>query len=70
MDAKVLKSDQYISELIKDIPEGSWVALSDDQERVVAYAEHVHDAIELAKQRGEDDPILMRVPLESNQSWI
>ena len=51
-----------ISKLLAGIPKGAWVALSSDQERVVAYAAELQDAIRKAKSAGEADPIMVRVP--------
>jgi hypothetical protein len=51
-----------ISKLLAGIPEGAWVALSNDEERVVAYAAELQDAIHKAKELGEVDPVVFRVP--------
>jgi hypothetical protein len=45
-----------------NIPKGAWVALSRDQDKVLAYAAELQDAIQKAKEAGENDPIVMRVP--------
>ena len=49
--------------------EGKWVGLSfveEDQMVVKGSGDSIDEAIEDAKSNGEEDPILMRVPLE----WI
>jgi hypothetical protein len=51
-----------ISKLLVDIPKGAWVALSKDEEKVVAYAAELQEAIEKAKEAGENDPVVIRVP--------
>ena len=51
-----------VSKLLADIPKGAWVALSKDQERVIAYAADLEEALRKAKEAGEDDPIITRVP--------
>lgn len=51
-----------ISKLIADVPKGAWVALSKDQERVIAYAAELEEVLRKAKEAGEDDPIITRVP--------
>lgn len=51
-----------ISKLLADVPKGAWVALSKDEDRVVAYAAELQDAIQKAKEAGENDPIVIRVP--------
>jgi hypothetical protein len=50
------------SRLLTNIPEGAWVALSKNEEKVLAYAAELQDAIQKAKEVGENDPIVIRVP--------
>lgn len=45
------------------IPAGSWVALSADETHVVAYAAELRDAIREANGKGEQNPIILRVPV-------
>jgi hypothetical protein len=49
-------------ELLKDVPPGAWVAISQDEQRVVAYAAEMRDALSKAKELGEEYPIIFRVP--------
>jgi hypothetical protein len=58
-----------ISKLLAGIPRGAWVALSRDEERVLAYAAELQDALQQAKDAGESDPIVTRVP-ESDSSIL
>lgn len=51
-----------ISKLLADVPKGAWVALSKDQERVIAYAAELEEVLRKAKEAGESDPIITRVP--------
>lgn len=51
-----------VSNLLAGVPKGAWVALSKDEERVVAYAAELQEAIQKAKAAGEDDPVVVRVP--------
>lgn len=51
-----------VSRLLVGVPKGAWVALSKDEERVIAYAAELQDAIQKANDAGENDPIVMRVP--------
>jgi hypothetical protein len=50
-------------ELLKDVPPGDWVAPSNDQTHVVAYAAEIRDAIKAANEAGEQEPIVLRAPL-------
>jgi hypothetical protein len=51
-----------VSKLLTDIPKGAWVALSKDEDRVIAYAAELQDVLRKAKEAGEKDPIITRVP--------
>lgn len=51
-----------VSKLLADVPKGAWVALSQDQERVIAYAAELQEVLRKAKEAGESDPIITRVP--------
>lgn len=51
-----------ISKLLEDVPKGAWVALSNDEERVVAYAAELEEALEKARDAGEPAPVVTRVP--------
>jgi hypothetical protein len=51
-----------ISKLLEGVPKGAWVALSNDEERVVAYAAELQEALDKARDAGESDPVVTRVP--------
>jgi Family of unknown function (DUF5678) len=48
--------------LLKDIPRGAWVAISTDRKKVIAYGADMRKVLEKAKEKGEPNPIIMRVP--------
>ena len=48
--------------VLKDAPVGEWIALSHDQDRSVASAKVLADAIKMAQDRGEDHPVMMKMP--------
>ena len=50
------------SKTLAGIPRGSWVAISHDEERVVSYDPQLEEAIRKAREAGENDPIVNRVP--------
>jgi len=56
-------------ELLKGIPRGAWVAVASDQKRVVAYGAEMRKVLEDARELGEQDPIIFRVP-ESESALI
>jgi len=48
--------------LLEGIPRGAWVAISQDEDRVVAYAADMKEAVRMAVELGEPKPIIIRVP--------
>ncbi len=48
--------------LLKGIPSGAWVAISEMDNRVVAYGPDAQQVMQLAKERGLAHPLLLRVP--------
>ena len=51
-----------LSEVLKDAPVGDWIALSLDGLRVVATGKTIEEAVAAAKQKGEENPVMMKVP--------
>ena len=49
--------------LLEGIPRGAWVAISQDEDRVLAYAAEIKDAVRKAQETGEQNPIIIRIPL-------
>jgi len=59
-----------LSKLLAGIPKGAWVALSQDEEHVIAYAAELQEVIIKAREAGEQDPIITRVPETDSASLI
>ncbi len=59
----------FDQELLAGIPPGMWVAVSSNQEKIVGKGLTVEEALQEAKQNGEDHPFVMRV-LERNSGLI
>ena len=51
---------------LKDLPPGTWVAISEDQERVVGTGTTIEEALQQAKQKGEMKPSIIGVPLDGS----
>jgi hypothetical protein len=51
-----------LSKLLSGVPMGAWVALSGDEERVLAYAADPAEVVKRANELGESDPVIVRVP--------
>ena len=52
-----------LSDLLKDSPPGVWVALSHDEKRIVGTAISMQAAAYQAQLNGEENPLLVRMPL-------
>jgi uncharacterized protein DUF5678 len=50
-----------LTEVLKNAPPGEWIALSEDQTRIVGVGETPGEAIEDARRNGEDNPFLTKV---------
>ena len=48
--------------LVKGLPAGAWVAISERTNEVIAYAAELQTAIDKAREGGENDPLIVRVP--------
>lgn len=53
------------SRLLEGIAAGKWVAISNDQERVVGVGDTMRDALEAAQKQDEKDPFIIRKPLQN-----
>ena len=59
-----------VSKLLVDIPKGAWVALSRDEEHVIAYAAELPEVLRKAKEAGEADPIVVRIPEQDGTTLL
>jgi tRNA A37 threonylcarbamoyladenosine synthetase subunit TsaC/SUA5/YrdC len=51
-----------LSDLLKGIPSGAWVAISESKNAVMAYGPDAQEVLREAKERGEEHPLILRVP--------
>ena len=51
-----------LTTVLKDAPIGEWIALSNGRERIVATAKTLEAAIAAAKELGEKNPVVLKVP--------
>jgi hypothetical protein len=66
----MLAPAKNVSKLLVDIPRGSWVALSKDEEHVIAYGAELMDVLEKSREAGERDPIILRIPESDSLTLI
>lgn len=48
--------------LLREVPAGSWVAISSDNRLILASGQDMRTVLIAAKNAGESDPIVIRVP--------
>jgi Family of unknown function (DUF5678) len=53
-------------QLLSGLAPGTWAAISADQESVIASGRTMEEALERARQRGEKEPFILRVPSEES----
>ena len=51
-----------LSELLKGIPAGAWVAISERQNKTLAYGVDAQAVLNQAIEQGEKLPLMVRVP--------
>jgi hypothetical protein len=55
--------------LLKGIPPGAWVAISESQNKALAYGYDPEAVFNEAQQKGEEQPLIVRVP-EQNMAMF
>jgi hypothetical protein len=51
-----------LPDMLKGIPSGAWVAISERKHAVVAYGPDAQEVLRDAEKNGENQPLLVRVP--------
>jgi len=51
-----------IAGLLKEIPSGAWVAISEEKNAVLAYGADAQSVFSEAQEKGEEMPLIVRVP--------
>jgi hypothetical protein len=51
-----------LTEALKDAPAGEWIALSKADNHIVGTGKTVEEALQKARQSGDGDPVLMKIP--------
>lgn len=62
----VFRITRFDGELLRDIPPGTWVAISAAQDRVAGMGATIDEALAQARENGETEPSILRVPVDSN----
>jgi hypothetical protein len=59
-----------LPELLKGIPAGVWVAISESQNKALAYGLDAQAVQNEARQKGEPQPLMVRVPEQSMAMFL
>jgi Family of unknown function (DUF5678) len=59
-----------LSDLLKGIPSGAWVAISENKRVVIAYGPDAQEVLRKAKERGEERPLILRVPEQATAMFF
>ncbi|HEY6350474.1 MAG TPA: hypothetical protein VI636_13795 [Candidatus Angelobacter sp.] len=65
-NGEIMQVATFDGELLRDIPPGTWVAISAAQDRVAGTGATIDEALASAREHGETEPSILRVPLNSN----
>ena len=52
----------HLAELLKDVPAGAWVAISEEEEKVVAFGADIQQVIAEARVKGVKQPLIAKAP--------
>ena len=55
-----------LSDVLEKAPRECWLALTRDETKVVGRGEDISEAVEEARENGEDDPVVILAP----RTWI
>ena len=56
--------------LLKGIPSGAWVAISEAKQTVVAYGADAQAVYSEAREKGEQRPLIVRVPDQATALFL
>jgi hypothetical protein len=59
-----------LSDLLKGIPAGSWVAISERHHKVVAFGVDAQTVFNEAQKKGENLPLMVRVPDQNTAMFL
>lgn len=57
-----MMTDEQRVQILREAKPNSWLALSSDESRVAGRGDSFEQAVEDAKEHGENDPLLIKVP--------
>ncbi len=62
-ESSVMKPEEY-ARMLAEAPRDSWIALSEDESRIVGFGSTMEEAVSAAAKQGVEEPILVKSPIE------
>lgn len=59
-----------LSDMLKGVPAGAWVAISEKQHRVVAYGVDPQAVMNESREKGEEQPLIVRIPDQNSAMFL
>ena len=59
-----------LSDLLKDIPAGAWVAISERLHKAIAFGVDAQAVLDEARKQGEKLPLMVRVPDQNSAMFL
>lgn len=59
-----------LPEILKEVPPGAWVAISESQRTVIAYGVDAQAVLSEAHGKGEMRPLIVRVPDQNTAMFL
>ncbi|HZB87647.1 MAG TPA: hypothetical protein VE291_03220 [Terracidiphilus sp.] len=59
-----------LAELLRDVPPGAWVAISEKENRVLTFGVDPQAVLNEAQRQGEKQPLIMRAPDDSSAMFL
>jgi hypothetical protein len=57
----MIRAEEY-ARILGGAPQGKWIALSEDESRIVGTGNTMREAIAAAARSGVDEPVLIKLP--------
>ena len=67
--AEIMKPEDYVRMLAQG-PRDGWIALSEDESRIVGSGSTMEEAVSAAAKQGVEEPVLVKSPKEWGQKVL
>ncbi len=62
-------TENYVK-MLAEAPRNKWIALSDDESRIVGIGDSMEDAVSAAAEKGIREPVLLKSPIQWGYSVL